>query len=395
MPYDAAPAQRSQPDVSVVICTLDEDQAIGGVLAELDQALAGHAREIIVVDDSADERTADVVRAYAAGHEGVRLLRRQGGRGLASAAIAGWDCARGRTLALMDGDGQHDPALIAAMLRQQAEGQDDVVIASRYLASEASGLGPVRHAMSRAGTIATRVLIGQRLADPMSGCFLMTRQWYAQVRPALDGALGFKILIDVLADGPARPRVAQLPTRLRERAGGQSKLDMRVMLELAAQLVEKGCRGVVSARMAMFFGVGLTGLGVHLSVLSLATWAGRPFWLAQMLAIWLAMSWNFWLNNILTFRDSRLHGLRALRGLVVFYVSCLSAAIVSEALGVVLDWLGAPWWLAGVGGAVLAGVMNYHLSRRAAWGQGVPAAEQQARVLEVTLPAAPVPAHRD
>ncbi|MFT4197595.1 MAG: glycosyltransferase [Pseudoxanthomonas sp.] len=389
MPFDAVPVPRSQqPDVSVVICTLDEHEAIGGVLAELDQALAGHSRELIVVDDSTDERTADAVRAYATEHPGVRLLRRQGGRGLASAAVAGWDCACGRTLALMDGDGQHDPALLARMLARQAEGRHDVVIASRYLESDASGLGPVRHLMSRAGTLATRLLIGQRLADPMSGCFLMTRRWYAQVRPRLDGALGFKILIDVLADGPARPKVAQLSTQLRERAGGQSKLDLRVMVELAAQLVDKGTRGLVPARMAMFFGVGLTGLAVHLSVLSLATWAGTPFWAAQMLAIWLAMSWNFGLNNSLTFRDRRLSGLRALRGLVVFYASCLSAAIVSEALGVVLDWLGAPWWVAGVGGAVLAGVMNYHLSRRAAWGQGEAAQPQaQAQVSEVAIPA--------
>ncbi len=362
------PRRGPDPDVSVVICTLNEHEAIGGVLRELDAALAHCAHEIIVVDDSTDTRTAQVVQDYAATHAWVRLLRREGGRGLASAAVAGWDAARGRTLALMDGDGQHDPQLIARMLDDTAALGSEVVIASRYLESSTSGLGLVRHLGSRVLTGVSRLLLGLKVADPMSGCFLMTRSWYQQVRPQLT-ALGFKILIEVLASAARRPLVSQVPTQLRERAGGTSKLDLRVVLELGAQLVEKASRGMVPARMALFFGVGVSGLGVHLAALSLATWAGRPFWLGQLLAIWLAMSWNFALNNLLTFRDRRLHGVAALRGLVVFYAACLSGAILSEALGVVAAWVGAPWFVAGIGGALLAGVWNYHLAKRAAWGE--------------------------
>ncbi|WDS37708.1 glycosyltransferase [Pseudoxanthomonas sp.] len=364
------PRREAAPEVSVVICTLNEHEAIGGVLRELDGALAHCQHEVIVVDDSTDDRTAQVVQGYAQTHPWVRLLRRQGGRGLASAAVAGWDAARGRTLALMDGDGQHDPQLIARMLDDTAALGSEVVIASRYLESSASGLGLVRHVGSRITTGISRLLLGLKVADPMSGCFLMTRNWYQQVRPQLT-ALGFKILIDVLASGARRPQVSQVPTQLRERNGGTSKLDLRVVLELGAQLFEKATRGMVPARMALFFGVGISGLGVHLATLSLATWTGRPFWLAQLVAIWLAMSWNFALNNLLTFRDRRLHGVAALRGLLVFYAACLSGAILSEALGVGAAWIGAPWFVAGIGGALIAGVWNYHLAKRAAWGTEV------------------------
>jgi dolichol-phosphate mannosyltransferase len=382
------PRRDATPEVSVVICTLNEHEAIGGVLRELDAALTHCQHEVIVVDDSSDERTARVVQDYAQTHPWVRLLRRQGGRGLASAAVAGWDAARGQTLALMDGDGQHDPELIARMLDDTAALGSEVVIASRYLASSASGLGLVRHAGSRITTGISRLLLGLKVADPMSGCFLMTRTWYQQVRPQLT-ALGFKILIDVLASGARRPQVSQVPTQLRERAGGTSKLDLRVVLELGAQLFEKATRGMVPARMALFFGVGVSGLGVHLATLSLATWAGRPFWLAQLVAIWLAMSWNFALNNLLTFRDRRLHGVAALRGLVVFYAACLSGAILSEALGVVAAWLGLPWFVAGIGGALLAGVWNYHLAKRAAWGT-----EAEARIVpSITEPTAAPATH--
>lgn len=385
------PRRDATPDVSVVICTLNEHEAIGGVLHELGCALTHCRHEVIVVDDSIDDRTAQVVQDYARSHPWVRLLRRRGGRGLASAAVAGWDAARGRTLALMDGDGQHDPQLIARMLDDTAALGSEVVIASRYLESSVSvsGLGRVRHVGSRITTGISRLLLGLKVADPMSGCFLMTRAWYRQVRPQLT-ALGFKILIDVLASGRRRPLVSQVPTQLRERAGGRSKLDLRVVLELGAQLFEKATRGMVPARMALFFGVGVSGLGVHLATLSLATWMGRPFWLAQLMAIWLAMSWNFALNNLLTFRDRRLHGVAALRGLLVFYAACLSGAILSEALGVAAARIGAPWFVAGIGGALLAGVWNYHLAKRAAWG-----AESEAKVAPSITESNAAPATHD
>src|SRR5436190_22367273 len=53
------------PDLSLIVCTLDEAASIGGVLREASAVLARVSHEIIVVDDSADERTADVVRAFA------------------------------------------------------------------------------------------------------------------------------------------------------------------------------------------------------------------------------------------------------------------------------------------------------------------------------------------
>ena len=86
---------KSAPLLSIVICTLDEADCIGAVLREIREVLRGVDHETIVVDDSADDRTAAVVLAHAAADDRVRLLRRRGARGLASAAIAGWEAARG------------------------------------------------------------------------------------------------------------------------------------------------------------------------------------------------------------------------------------------------------------------------------------------------------------
>lgn len=389
----SSPQPDDRPEISIVICTLDEHEAITGVLAEIDLALSGHLREIIVVDDSSDMRTGDQVLAYAKTHPGVRLIKRRNERGLGTAAIRGWEAARGRLLALMDGDGQHDPALLVHMLQAQREGDCDVVVASRYLQSASSGLGRIRHLGSRIAVLATRGLLGIRIADPMSGCFLMTRAWFEQVYPRLQTP-GFKILIDVLTGGTRVPRLAQVPAHLRERHGGRSKLDLKVVLDLGAQLVEKASRGLVPARMAMFFAVGMSGLVAHVATLALSTWVlGWPLWLGQILAIWLAMTCNFLLNNLLTFRDRRLHGREALHGLAMFYAACLSGAIISEAAALGLAAAGIAPLAAGAGGAVLAGVWNYHLAGRTTWRDRQAPAPAPAR--ESGMPTLPPRPHRN
>ena len=356
----------SRPRLSLVICTLNEHEAIGGVLDAVSADLADIAHEIIVVDDSADDRTAQVVRDRARRRPTTRLIHRRGTGGLASAAICGWDAARGQILAIMDGDGQHDPSLIRRMMGRLDESGAELVVASRYLDSAESGLRGHRHLLSRAGVRLSGVLLGLRLADPLSGCFLMRRDWYEAVRPRLSG-VGFKILVDVVASHHRRPSIAQTPTALLARAGGESKLDLRVIVDLAALLIDKRTGGAVPARMSLFLLVGATGLGAHLAVLSLLRVAGFPFWLSQTGAILAAMTWNFWLNNSLTFREQRLRGPAFLPGLFSFYAGCLLGALVSEIAGAGLNAAGAPWALAGLAGAVLGAAWNYHAAKRLTW----------------------------
>jgi dolichol-phosphate mannosyltransferase len=350
----------------LIICTLDEHEAIGGVLDAVCADLADISHEIIVVDDSADDRTAQVVEERARRYRAVRLIRRTGTGGLASAAIAGWDAARGQTLAIMDGDGQHDPRLIGRMLRRLDETGVELVVASRYLDSAESGLRGYRHLLSRAGVGLSGGLLGLRLADPLSGCFLMRRDWYEAVRPRLSG-VGFKILVDVAASHHRRPTTAQIPTALLARAGGESKLDLRVIVDLAALLVEKRTSGAIPARMSLFLLVGATGLAAHLTVLALSRLADLPFWLGQTCAILAAMTWNFGLNNSLTFRERRLRGPALARGLLSFYAGCLLGALVSEVAGAGLNAAGAPWALAGLAGAVLGAAWNYQAAKRFTW----------------------------
>ncbi len=367
--WQAGAIERSfeRPLLSVVVCTLDEAQSIGPVLDELREALAGIAHEVVVVDDSVDERTATVVLTHAATNERVRLLRRKGENGLASAAIDGWDVARGDVLAIMDGDGQHDPHLLPLMLDRLNGTSADMLVASRYAGEGPSGLKGRRHLVSRMGTLLTQVMLGVRSTDPLSGFFMVTRDWFKEARPNLSG-VGFKILVDIMASGRCPPKLVEVSTALRPRRAGVSKLDSRVILELAALLVEKRTKGFVPARFCLFVAVGSTGVAVHLAALALLTASAEmPFWGAQALATFAAMTSNFFLNNALTFRDRRLSGRALWLGLAKFAASCAGGAVLSELVGSGLARAGVYWLIAGVTGAFAAALWNYVAAEGATW----------------------------
>jgi dolichol-phosphate mannosyltransferase len=360
----SAPAK---PLLSVVICTLDESESIVGVLREAGAALGGTPHELIVVDDSTDERTAEAVLAVQAAQTNVKLVRRRGERGLASAVIAGWDSADGAVLGVMDGDGQHDPAVLLQLYaRLQAE-EADVAVGSRYMEQGPSGLTGFRAALSRSGTALVALMLGLKIADPLSGLFLVRRDWVEAVRPRLSG-VGFKILVDTIASGRRAPTVVQVPTALRPRGSGASKLDIRVIADLAALLVEKLTRGLLRARFVLFAGVGLSGMAVNLAVLSVAEHIGaRSYALSAAAATLLAMVWNFALNNMLTFRDHRLRGAALWRGLALFCLASTAGGVLAEMVGVGAHSLHASWMGAGLLGALAGGVMNYMLASRLSW----------------------------
>jgi dolichol-phosphate mannosyltransferase len=367
------------PDLSLVICTLNEGAAIRSVIEEVTQTLAGINHEIIVVDDNSTDATQSEVLDLARTLPHVRLHVRVNERGLSSAAIKGWDIARGRFLGVMDGDGQHDPQAILALARMIMKGDKDLVCVSRYIGGTDTGLSFVRDLGSKVATLATGLVLSVPLTDPMSGCFMMTRDYYMSARPKLTG-VGFKILVDVAASSSIKPRFGEVKAALRQRQGGQSKLDLRVVLDLGALLVEKATKGFLPARFVLFAGVGVTGVFVYGAVLYVCHYLFRSeqtFYrfryvdgdaVSYVVAIWLSMTSNFFINNSITFRDKRLKGLGLLRGLLSFYVACSIGAVFSYFLAVYMkNHLHIHWFVAGVSAALLSSVWNYWASALISW----------------------------
>ena len=355
------------PELSVVVPAFRERENIPALLQALEQALAGLDWEAIVVVDDAFDGTEDLVRERAQRDPRVRCIQRIGRRGLASACIEGMLASSAPYLAVIDADLQHDERLLPALLQTLRDTQADIAVASRYMEGAGTGdLAPARVRVSRLASVISRVLTS-KLTDPMSGFFMVRRSFLETVARRLYGR-GFKILLDLIAAARGDVRIAELPYRMRSRAYGESKLGARVIAEFLMLLLYHFMGRLLPARFFLFAAVGVTGVGVHLCVLWPLFALSGNFLLSQGLATWAAMTSNFFLNNVFTYGDQRLRGRLMWRGLLSFYAACGIGALINLAIAEWLFLKSLPYWIAGLGGAVIAALWNFFTTASFTWG---------------------------
>jgi dolichol-phosphate mannosyltransferase len=355
-------------ELAVIIPTFNERANIPVVLEALDKSLQGVEWETIFVDDHSPDGTSGVVREIALDHPRVRILERIGRRGLSSACIEGMLSTAAPYLAVMDADMQHDESVLPKMLERLKSEQLDVVVGSRNIEGGSMGdFSEGRVWLSRLGARISTMVCRCEVSDPMSGFFLLDRKFFELVVQRLTGT-GFKILVDLLASSPRPVKLAEVPYHFRSRRLGDSKLDINVELEYLFLVVDKYVGRVIPTRFAVFVLVGSLGLVVHLGVLSLLHYRTLiDFSVAQATATLVAMTFNFLLNNAVTFRDRQLKGWRLLRGLVYFYIACSVGAVVNVSFAQFLNLRGVPWYMAGISGMAISSVWNYGVNTVFTW----------------------------
>ena len=355
------------PELSVVVPAFRERDNIPALLLALDQALAGLDWETIIVVDDAYDGSELLVRERAQQDRRVRCLHRIGRRGLASACIEGMLASSAPYVVVIDADLQHDETLVPQLLAAARQAQADIAVASRYMpGGSTGGLAPARVRLSRLASALSKTLC-KDLTDPMSGFFVVRRTFLDRVVRKLYGR-GFKILLDLIAAARGELRIVELPYRMRSREYGESKLGTRVVAEFLMLLLYHLMGRLLPARFFLFAAVGASGVGVHLCVLWLLYAASGHFLLSQALATWVAMTSNFFLNNVVTYGDQRLRGRAMWRGLLTFYAACGIGALINLAIA---DWLflkATPYWLAGLGGALIAALWNFFTTASFTWG---------------------------
>ncbi len=357
------------PALSIVLPTYNERENIPELVARLDRTLSDVAWEVIVVDDNSPDGTADVARKIAMHDPRVRVIRRIGRRGLSGACIEGMLASSARFVAVMDADLQHDETLLPRMYDILHTDEADLVVASRHIegGDVGSGLSRIRSLGSDVANGLARKLLNVTLSDPMSGFFMMSRAEVERLAPRLS-IQGFKILLDIVASAAGSLRIAELPFIFRERLHGESKLDTLVTLDYLGLLVSKFFGDFISIRFLMFGLVGASGVVVHLLSLKVVLdMLGAPFNAAQTIATFVAMTWNFYLNNRLTYRDRRLRGMAALRGLLTFYAVCSVGVLANVGVANLIYESQPVWWFAGAAGAAMGAVWNYAASSALTW----------------------------
>lgn len=358
-------------ELSVVVPTFNEGKNVPLVVERLDTVLRGTAWEVIFVDDNSPDGTSAVAREIASRDRRVRVIRRIGRRGLSTACVEGILSSSAPYFAVMDGDLQHDDTVLPEMFRRLKVEHLDIVVGSRYLQGERTeGLDEVRKLISRAGGRAARLILHAELTDPMSGFFVMSRAAFDEAVHGLSQQ-GFKILLDLFASAPRPLRFAEVPCRFHARQHGESKLDTMAAWEFGVLVLDKLIGRILPVRFVIFALVGATGVAVHVTTLWLVRAAGFDFAASQTTAVIAAMTWNFILNNVITYRDQRLRGTALITGLASFYLIGAVGASANIGVAQVLFQEGRSWWFAGLAGALIGVVWNFTMSSFFTWRRSV------------------------
>lgn len=376
----AARAATQPLQLAVVLPTLNERGNIAPMVARLEDALGPHGWEAIFVDDNSHDGTAEAAREIGRTDPRIRVIQRIGRRGLASAAIEGMCATSAPIVAVMDADHQHDPKLLPQMLAAVQSGEYDLAYASRFAegASMAEWNRPDREKASGLANALARKVTGVTLSDPMSGYFMLRTEVLRRDAHRLSG-IGFKILLDILATVDEPMRVKEFPLNFAARAEGESKLDRTVVFEFLVGLYDKWLGRIIPTRFALFGTIGALGVVVHMAVLTayLALFGGTlqgsvvtDFEAGQTLAALVAMTFNFVLNNWLTYADKRLSGAGALvQGWLRFAMTCSVGLLANVGASALLVRFGFHEYPAALIGIAIGSVWNFALSSRFVWGR--------------------------
>jgi dolichol-phosphate mannosyltransferase len=378
---------REGPELSVIAPCFNERENVEPLIAKLEGALQGVHWEVIFADDDSPDGTAEFVRQIARKDSRVRCLQRIGRRGLTSACAEAILSTSSPYVAIIDADLQHDERLLPKMLAVLQSEDVDVVIGSRYTEQRrSSGFSRARQAMSRIATLLAQTVLKAKLTDPVSGFFMARREVFEASLRNLSG-IGNKILVDTFASSSRPLRFRELPYQFRERVHGESKLDSLTVWEYLVLLADKLFGRFVPVRLILFSIVGGTGVFVHLIIFWATLLSGlagvfapeqaAQFRVAQGLATVVAATSNFFLNNLLTYRDRRLKGWAIFRGLISFLAICSVGAIVSVSFSSqVLSWFPeavrsskSALTFASLTGVAVSALLNYSATSLFTWGR--------------------------
>ena len=323
---------------SLIVPTYNESKNLPRLVEILSQLLDNYFDgnyELIIVDDDSPDLTWQVGLDLMPSYPQLRIMRRQGEKGLSTAVIRGWQASQGELLGVIDGDLQHPPETLIQMLGEMEKGAD-LTVASRHVeGGGVSDWGFIRRILSRGaqmlGLIILPNVIG-RVSDPMSGYFMVKRSAIANYPM---NPLGYKILIEVLGRGSIGT-VAEVGYVFQERQEGESKVTWRQYVDYILHLLRLRSRGRIGKirekfrvpvkRFLSYGLVGLSGVFVDMSIFYLLGTLGWGLTSSKIVSSEVAVLNNFLWNDLWTFRDissSQTGWKKLIKRFVKFNLICL------------------------------------------------------------------------
>jgi dolichol-phosphate mannosyltransferase len=193
------------------------------------------AADILIVDDASTDGTGALADALAQTDSQVRVLHRPTKLGIGSAYVAAflWALERGyQSVVEMDADFSHDPKYLPDFMRALDAGAD-LAVGSRYVpGGRVDGWGIGRHALSRGGSLYSRLVLGVSVRDMTTGFKAYTRRALERLDISGMRSNGYAFQIETTYRALRRGlRVVEIPIVFVDRRAGSSKMTYKEVLE--------------------------------------------------------------------------------------------------------------------------------------------------------------------
>ncbi|MEM0953552.1 MAG: glycosyltransferase family 2 protein [Pseudomonadota bacterium] len=194
--------------VSIVIPAKNESAGLAGLLPALCESFP--QAELVVVDDGSTDDTATVAESA-----GAQLVRHPYSKGNGAAIKSGARAASGEVILFMDGDGQHRPEDIPALLQKLDQGYDLVVGARQGRSDQAS---VARWGANSLYNLFASWMVGHEIDDLTSGMRAVKREKFLSFLYLLPNGFSYPTT-STMAFYRAGYSVAFVPITTRERIG--------------------------------------------------------------------------------------------------------------------------------------------------------------------------------
>lgn len=210
--------------LSVILPTYNEIQTICQLVEKIRSVISSMrvTFEILVVDDSSPDGTADVVRNSFSGNPGVRVISRNAPRSLGASIKDGILAAREELILMMDADFNHSPDDIPRFF--DWIDKFDVVNGSRFLPGGGMSKARARYWGSYFFNCICRIILSLPVTDVLSGFILARKDMLLSVdmEKIFSGYGDFAIRLHYVMK-QRKWNIKEIPVQYLVRLGGSSK----------------------------------------------------------------------------------------------------------------------------------------------------------------------------
>jgi dolichol-phosphate mannosyltransferase len=295
---------------------------------------------LLVVDDNSPDGTGNVVKEYMKKYKNLHLLTGDK-KGLGMAYVRGMRYAMkmlgADAVIEMDADFQHDPIYVKRLVDAYLNGAD-YVIGSRYVkgGSIPKSWAWYRKAMSYFGNLFARVVLFKLNLHDMTTGFRLTRVNGVLNKIKLESIRElhrFAHKIDLFYQTTkVTKNVVEVPIHFKQRTKDNSKFSFKEMVASYTLVIK--IRLEESKRLIRFAVVGGTGFVINLLFINLFRYLNFAETLSWLFATELAIINNFIFNNVWTFSEKKISGIKdTISKFVQFNVTSAGALVIQSVLG--------------------------------------------------------------